>query len=432
MADKVEYSRLLIKRSDNFGTIPTIPTGSTLSTFTDTDIFVGEFFLNTADDKLWVRTDSGIAELPLSGATSFSGTLAQTLANGNTTDGFGVYISQDDRIYSYSGNSYIEFNKIADERIGLVSSDGVGTGNVGVTPIDVIISYDDGIDNTGLLSIESTYLSLNKTSLTGNTSAIQMFNDNIVLNNTDVVSSITDTISIDPLVLGNGTGIKSENASTLEVSELLLTPSDITISSTDTTNYSNQLIMNNTNVDLSYSDILNSSFTSLSMSGNTFVLNNNDGVGVRNNSLSSGSDSLMLENRKWLITNHSTNGDIGSSERAATITTTGATTSNIAIGGGIPTGATSYLETRVTGSNADGTKGYFARIIGAYRKTSAGLYNQIGTNDTLVKTDFTGATATITYTTAAPPKVFITGEAAQTINWKVINKWGNYISEYYA
>jgi hypothetical protein len=382
MADKVEYSRLLIKRSDNFGTIPTIPTGSTLSTFTDTDIFVGEFFLNTADDKLWVRTDSGITELPLSGVTSFSGTLGQTLANGNTTDGFGIYMSQDDRINSYSGNSYIEFNKITDEQLKLYSTNIPGDNtDVLISPLELSLSHQTSGGTLGMISIDSNTLDLSFTDLT-------------------------------------------------DTSTLSMSPSDITISSTDTTNYGNQLIMNNTNVDLSYSDILNSTFTSLSMSANTFVLNNSDGAGVRNNPISS--ESLVLENRKWLITNHSTDGSVGSYERASTITTTGATTSNIAIGGGIPTGATSYLEARVTGSNADGTKGYFARIIGAYRKTSAGLHYQIGTNDTLVKTDFTGATATITYTTGAPPRVFITGEAAQTITWKVINKWGNDISEYYA
>lgn len=65
MADKVEYSRLRIKRTDFTGVVPTIPTGNTLNTFIDTDTFVGEFFLNITDDKLWIRTDNGQIEIEL-------------------------------------------------------------------------------------------------------------------------------------------------------------------------------------------------------------------------------------------------------------------------------------------------------------------------------------------------------------------------------
>ena len=65
MADKVEYSRLLMKRTNNVGVVPTTPTGSTLSTFTDTDTFVGEFYLNTVDDRLWIRTDTSQVEITL-------------------------------------------------------------------------------------------------------------------------------------------------------------------------------------------------------------------------------------------------------------------------------------------------------------------------------------------------------------------------------
>jgi hypothetical protein len=99
MADKIEYSRLLIKRTDNGGISPTIPTGSTLSTFTDTDTFVGEFFLNSTDDRLWVRTDNGQFEIMMSGNTSGNTqNLGQTLVYGNETLGNDIVMSQDDRI----------------------------------------------------------------------------------------------------------------------------------------------------------------------------------------------------------------------------------------------------------------------------------------------------------------------------------------------
>jgi hypothetical protein len=64
MADKVEYSRLRIKRTDISGITPTIPTGSTLSEMTDTDLFIGELFMNGIDDRVWIRTDNTIVSIP--------------------------------------------------------------------------------------------------------------------------------------------------------------------------------------------------------------------------------------------------------------------------------------------------------------------------------------------------------------------------------
>jgi hypothetical protein len=69
MLDKTEYSRLLIKRTNTTGASPTIPPVSavTLSQFTPTDVMVGEFFLNTVDDELWIRTENDIYPILLSG-----------------------------------------------------------------------------------------------------------------------------------------------------------------------------------------------------------------------------------------------------------------------------------------------------------------------------------------------------------------------------
>jgi hypothetical protein len=84
MSDKTEYSRLLIKRATETGVVPTIPTGTTLSTFTNTDLFVGELFLNTTDENLWVRTDNGILQILNSGFTSSIFATGFTYDNANT------------------------------------------------------------------------------------------------------------------------------------------------------------------------------------------------------------------------------------------------------------------------------------------------------------------------------------------------------------
>lgn len=62
MADKIEYSRLIMKQSTITGVTPSSTTASQLSEFTNTDIFVGELFLNTEDDRAWWRSKNGIIE----------------------------------------------------------------------------------------------------------------------------------------------------------------------------------------------------------------------------------------------------------------------------------------------------------------------------------------------------------------------------------
>ena len=100
-SDKIEYSRLLIKRSNVSGEIPTVPPVSavTLNQFTPTDIFVGEFFANVEDETLFFRTNTGIVEITVSGSTGTTiPSLLQVLNQGNTTGGFGIEVSSGDTI----------------------------------------------------------------------------------------------------------------------------------------------------------------------------------------------------------------------------------------------------------------------------------------------------------------------------------------------
>lgn len=92
--DKIEYSRLLLKRTGIPGEVPTYTTGSTLNDMIPTDLFVGEMYLNTADDLMWVRTDNGILPIALSGMTGTTiPTLLEVLGTGNITGGFDIYVS---------------------------------------------------------------------------------------------------------------------------------------------------------------------------------------------------------------------------------------------------------------------------------------------------------------------------------------------------
>ena len=101
MANKIEYSRLVMKRSTVTGVVPTVPTGTTIdNTWLSTDILIGEMFANVEDERLWYRNNSGITEveftgdgvyLPLSGG-SMTGTLsAQTMCIYDVGSGTSIY-----------------------------------------------------------------------------------------------------------------------------------------------------------------------------------------------------------------------------------------------------------------------------------------------------------------------------------------------------
>ena len=84
MANNLEHynRRMLIKRSTTTGDVPTIPTGSTGAIdvldhtrggWLDTDIYEGEMYINSADNKAWIRYNSAIVELSsVSGYSSFT------------------------------------------------------------------------------------------------------------------------------------------------------------------------------------------------------------------------------------------------------------------------------------------------------------------------------------------------------------------------
>jgi hypothetical protein len=100
MAIQTEYSRLVWKRSTVVGVEPTIPTATTIdNTWLDTDILIGEGFINVADDKFWFRTNNGITEINLSGVSSnnYYTNLAYMSAGTNT-----LYFDRTDLAEAYA------------------------------------------------------------------------------------------------------------------------------------------------------------------------------------------------------------------------------------------------------------------------------------------------------------------------------------------
>ena len=137
MADKIEYSRMLVKRTAQSGEVPTVPplTATTLNQMIPTDLFVGELFLNDVDDLLWIRTDNGILPISLSGSTGTTlQSLAQVLFQGNTTNGYNIEVSTGDTIVFNSLASGTPVNYLAIDASGnTISSVGVGGENLSTT-----------------------------------------------------------------------------------------------------------------------------------------------------------------------------------------------------------------------------------------------------------------------------------------------------------
>jgi len=95
---QTEYSRLLLKRATFPGVLPTIPTGSTISnTWLPTDLLEGELYLNSPDDRLFVRTANGIKEIAISGISSGNDYTISAYLSGST-----VFFNRTDLANAYS------------------------------------------------------------------------------------------------------------------------------------------------------------------------------------------------------------------------------------------------------------------------------------------------------------------------------------------
>jgi len=147
MAINTEYSRLLFKRSTVAGVVPTVPTGTTIdNTWLTTDIMVGEIFMNTADDRLWIRGDSGVKEIAISGTSFYNYTTGATLV-GST-----IFF---DTIQSMSAYSVDLSTLVVTGATGDSYWTSGSTGNYSVKVIN-----NSGLDATGNYSYAEGYLTL--------------------------------------------------------------------------------------------------------------------------------------------------------------------------------------------------------------------------------------------------------------------------------
>lgn len=155
--------RRQIRLSTVSGVVPTIPgSGATSiyypdSTWLDTDIMIGELFMNSADERIWTRTDSGLIELGYSGMTgSFLG-LADTPSTFLSQGGKGLRVN--------NAENAIEFYTITADTFSITGADDYEfTGSPSDGQVLTYSTSDSGftltsVNNsfTGLTDTPSTY-----------------------------------------------------------------------------------------------------------------------------------------------------------------------------------------------------------------------------------------------------------------------------------
>jgi len=147
MSDKIEYSRLLLKRSTQTGVLPTITTGTTLNEFTETDLFVGEMYTNVADDRVFLRTSNGIIEFRTDAYSG--GTVDQEIEIGdwNMDTTSATTVSH--------GLSSTEWKTIRNINL-IIRNDG----DTEYYTIDAAASLSPGFVNVGIDKFDSTNISL--------------------------------------------------------------------------------------------------------------------------------------------------------------------------------------------------------------------------------------------------------------------------------
>jgi len=248
----IEPTRIRHKLSTVAGVVPTVPgTGATNTWYPDTtwnqttDIMVGETFINTADSRVWFRSDAGIYELGYSGQTGTFLILTDTPSSYAGSAGLTVRVN--------SGETGLEFSSSAQTYQILQATDFLDTPNSadtskymqydwdtsGFTLVSVntdFIDLDD-VDGssytianglwktnsaaTGLEEFTGSDTYVDKTSVqtiggAKTLSALATFNSGIVVGTSLRLSGLTDTTITS---IQTGTGFTNVNNSTLATTE---------------------------------------------------------------------------------------------------------------------------------------------------------------------------------------------------------------------
>lgn len=126
--DITDFTRLILKQTATTGETGTIPASDdhTDGTWLSTDLYVGEGLVNTTDNILYIRTDSGITEVELGGADSEILTAKVTIASADVqqlaatpqeivaaVSGKAIEVISASGFMTFNTTAYTMFNKLS-------------------------------------------------------------------------------------------------------------------------------------------------------------------------------------------------------------------------------------------------------------------------------------------------------------------------------
>lgn len=488
-----------------------VPTSEdfTDGSWTSRDLALSEIGVNEDSKKAYIRINDEVKEIQLAGGTSSAEPLSTTLVAGNTTGANWINVDSGYGLTS-SGGSVTDTISLDTINGTDIKSKNTTTGNISsstYTPDTIISTATDvastitdtiTLDPQGLVGGTGIRSTNNTTGFgtgigvytdqtiisavaTDATSDITISGANIISTATDVANTITDSISLDPQVLGNGTGISSTNTTTGDISSTTYTPNGIDTSvinpGTNQLTFGmnitptpvislvndNAFLGDISSLNLGYSlSTLKSDNTTTGITdtlsidpeglGNGTGIKSIDTTTTDNNyikvtptqinifqddvtngqiryitlgsnaiSLVAGSNAIVIDESSQAISLSTDKISIGSSN-VKNIISTGTTTTTNATITTIHTftcvsSGPKSYKVRVIGNKTDYSKSYLGELFGLYNYDGATV-TLIGSLDLIEKTNFTTATSTISIS-GTTILVRVTGEALTDINWSV-------------
>lgn len=248
--ENTEYWRIISKYSTISGATPSIPPSQdhTDGTWSPTDLYVGEFFVNVADDLVWVRTINGI--MPISSATGGSGSYIGDYVSkslGGTYSG-GVYAPTMSSI-TFTGTNFIGDNFTGGNFTGTFSGDGSGltgitavwTGGTVSNPVYFTNTLDltNNLTIDGSISTNNSYIDIqDELWVNGGVSASYFVGDGSLLTNIPIGATSND-YTVDAYL--DGSTLKFDRTDLVDAYSVDLSPimstNSITGVNFDGTNY---------------------------------------------------------------------------------------------------------------------------------------------------------------------------------------------------
>ena len=234
--------RTLIKRSTISGTIPTIPDPSVATDVNDhtqggwlsTDIYVGEMFINIADNKAWIRYSSGIVELSsISGYPNFTD-LTDTPATYSGKSGYMLVVNASETGVEFVDDTHITtITGLSDTPSG-ITDNYILVGDSGAYIEEPYISAFSGLTDTPtyignggkLLAIKSTQNGVE--AVVGNDIYVDLLSNQTVGGN----KSFTGDTSVINLDITGGATLDNKTINTIITGDTLIGASQSNIPTT--------------------------------------------------------------------------------------------------------------------------------------------------------------------------------------------------------